>query len=96
MDVFEIQKVVLECLLAAGVPRILRTTLYSISKDAAEVGVIARAKRNRVHVDVVASYQEYMAFRGCANVRGVWIRAAWSPFGQSDRFVYEIDAVEKW
>ena len=96
MHVFEIQKVVLECLLAAGVPRILRTELYSVSKLAAEVGVIAGAKRNRVHVVVVASYQEYMAFRACANVRGVWIRAEWSPFGQSHRFVYELDAVEKW
>jgi hypothetical protein len=95
VNVWEIQKAVLECLLAAGVPRILKTTLYSISNDPSEVGVVKRANQNKVLVTVVASYDEFMAFRACANVRGVWIIPAWQPFGQSDRFIYEIVAVEK-
>jgi hypothetical protein len=82
MDVYEIQTVALECLRAAKVPKVLRTTIYSLSgSPEKEAGVTARRGRNIVVVEFVASFDEFMSFRDCANSRGVWITASFEPFG---------------
>ena len=95
MDVYEIQTIVLECLRAAGVPRVLRTTIYSLSDSPAEADVARVVKQNSVLVEFVASFDEFMDFRACANDRGVWINANWRPFGKTERFLYKVAAVEK-
>jgi hypothetical protein len=95
MDVYEIQTIVLECLRAAGVPRVLKTTIYSLSDHPAEAAVARVVKQNMMVVKFVASFDEFMNFRECANLRGVWINARWQPFGQSERFTYNVSAVEK-
>ncbi len=96
MDVYEIQTVVLECLRAAKVPRVLRTTIYSVSGDPAEVGPDVRGGRNLVIVEFVAAFDEFMTFRDCANKRGVWVSASWTPFGETNYFSYTVRAVEKY
>jgi hypothetical protein len=96
MDAYEIQTVVLECLREAQVPRVLRTTIYSLSGEPGEPDVPARFKRNTVLVVFIATYGEFMTFRNCAGSRGVWVNASWKKFGKTDRFVYEVAAVEKW
>lgn len=95
MDVYEIQTIVLECLRAANVPRVLKTTIYSLSDLPAEVAAKRVVKQNTMVVRFVASFDEFMNFRDCANSKGVWINARWQPFGQSERFIYQVSAVEK-
>lgn len=97
MDVYEIQTVVLECLRAAKVPKVLRTTIYSVSgSPEQEAGDAAKRGRNVVLVEFVASYDEFMTFRDCANSRGVWVTARYKPFRASENFIYTVKAAEKY
>lgn len=95
MDVYEIQRIVLECLRAAKVPRVLKSTIYSLSDSPGEAGVARTVKRNMLRLTVVATPEEFELFNECADRQGVYIGFRYRPFGSSDRNIYDLHAVEK-
>lgn len=95
MQVHEIQSICLEELRHIGI-HLLRSTPYSMSGEPIDPEFVGFASPNGFLFQILATRPEFEAFKAVVELRGIHLNFRWKPQHLSSKFLYEIQAVERW